>query len=101
MFDNFRRSNATAALIAGCLVVIAFRSVVTLGYVWDDTAFTSQVGTLTGRSFVAALFREVLPDTGYFRPVGLFALLADLRWLGNPAASHAINLALHVLNTAL
>ena len=73
-------------------------------YVWDDAIFLFDDSQYTATNDVlAAITQPFFVSENYFRPLPLlsFALEAHLAGMANPVLSHAVNIALHLLNTFL
>ena len=73
------------------------------GYVWDDYAlFLDSTLLREGVWTWGTVARPILPDTPYFRPLVLSTWMAEMRLFRlTPMYSHAINVALHAINTCL
>lgn len=73
------------------------------GYVWDDTfLIANNTAFRAGQLHVADLFRPIIPDSGYLRPVALFSFYLEDLLLGlTPFHSHLVNHLLYGLITVL
>ncbi len=93
---------AAAGLLLAGLLCALYAPVFANGFVWDDGAVV--MGTRSLRPFTSDGLRWAWTSSvaGHYHPLTWLSFSAGERLLGDsPAASHAINLALHVLNAAL
>lgn len=83
--------------------LVAYSGVMANGYVWDDLFFLSGNVTLEGLSQVWGIVKEPLfGQRAYFRPLPLFMIYSEaLVSSKDPALSHAVNLAVHLINCSL
>lgn len=74
-----------------------------LGYVWDDWAlFIFNPELRLPDTVWHTLVEPILPGTTYFRPLPLATLALEFNTYGvDPALSHAVNVAIHTVNTLL
>jgi protein O-mannosyl-transferase len=93
---------AAGLLLLGVLVGAVYAPVFANGFVWDD--WTVVVGTRALRPLTAGGLRWMAGAfvAGHYHPLTWLSFTVGERLFGDgPAAAHALNLALHVLNAAL
>lgn len=90
------------------LVVVAYvySGILHADYVWDDNALFVNSPLLRGvnsfEDFVRGVTQPILPGTTYFRPFVMTTFVVEFLDGGTrPSISHAVNLGLHLANTAL
>lgn len=85
------------------LVAIAYLGVLACDYVWDDRpAYVDNPFVRQAGDFLAAVLRPSLPGTSYFRPLVLSSFILEFSVFGaQPWISHAVSLALHMLNSLM
>lgn len=87
--------------MAACVALVAcalYARTVGHGYVWDDLSYAASFrdyGLLAGAA--RALTETIFTSGEYYRPLAMLSYVASQE----PAVQHAINVALHALNTAL
>ncbi|MET0555499.1 MAG: hypothetical protein ABW221_20835 [Vicinamibacteria bacterium] len=90
------------AVALAALVCAVYVPVLANGFVWDD--WTVVVGTRAHRPFSAEGLRWAFGASvaGHYHPLTWLSFTAGEMLFGTgPAAAHALNVALHLLNTAL
>lgn len=89
------------ALLAS--VLMAYCGALANGYVWDDTFFLSGNVVIEDFSHVLRIVTEPLfGQRSYFRPIPLLMIYTEsLLSARDPAVSHAVNLAIHLVNCTL
>jgi hypothetical protein len=93
--------------LAGLLVFIVlafYLRVVGFDYVWDDTdIFLGRIDTLMRMEFsLSELGKPFLGSLEYFRPLTVLTYYLDVSIAGfDPGFSHAVNLAIFILNVVL
>lgn len=94
---------AVLAVLAAAAVGLAFYPVVHNGFVWDDAIFFQAYPVdVYFASWIADGTEPFTLHPHYFRPLAYAVYYLDvLLGGGHPAFSHALNLLLHCLNTAL
>jgi len=85
------------------VVMILYGQTLGFGYVWDDgSLFVDNTVLREGVWSWEAVARPILPDTPYFRPLVMSTWMLEMQLFKlNPMYSHAINIALHAINTCL
>lgn len=93
---------AAAAALLAALVGAIYAPALSNGWVWDD--WTVVVGTRALRPFTAdgVLWAFSASVAGHYHPLTWLSYTAGEALFGaGPAGAHGVNVALHVLNTAL
>lgn len=84
-------------------VLLCYLAALKGGFVWDDPIFLQDDATyrLADNPLLAA-FRNFSLSPNYFRPLVVLTFIIELRlWDQQPMPFHALNLAIHLVNTAL
>lgn len=90
-------------LLPALVALLLYLPALNFQLVWDDTIFLRDYPTYRDpRLWPAAIFRNFILSSNYFRPLVLLTFVAELGLGGiNPTLFHLTNILLHVLNTAL
>ncbi|WP_281915788.1 tetratricopeptide repeat protein [Caldimonas thermodepolymerans] len=92
-------------LLLGAVVAL-YAPVLGFEYVWDDRTLFLDSSALSvirsAQEFWAAVTQPILPGTTYFRPLVLGSFAGEFAFAQvNPAVSHAVNLAIFLVNILL
>ncbi len=97
-----RRLSALLPFLVLLAIGWCYRSTFGFDYVWDDRAFFLISTDLREGKFLSVISAPVLAGTAYFRPLVMASFVGELRWAGgDPYWSHVVNVAIHLVNTAL
>jgi hypothetical protein len=93
-------------LVAGSIILVAlflYGQVLEFAYVWDDLLILRKIPpVLKGEvSLADFLGRPFLRNVPYFRPLVILSFYFDASITGHPGFSHAVSLAVFVLNALL
>lgn len=85
------------------LTAVLYARVYAFEYVWDDLPlFVFNHSLRSYPEWVSAIFTPILPDTTYFRPLVLLSFVLEFAVAdADSSISHLVNLAIHLVNTAL
>ena len=83
------------------IVLLLFLPALDFGFVWDDSLFVTDLSPYRDPSqWLEAMSQPLSPN--YFRPVGVFTFLVELRlWGANSSLFHLTSILLHAINTLL
>ena len=90
-------------IIILAFAIVLYYPALSFGYVWDDSLlFINNIELLQPELNWHMLSQPVLPGTTYFRPLVFLSWFAEFHYFGqNTTISHAINIAIYLLNISL
>ena len=103
MIQHFIMKKMLPLLFILAFAMLLYYPALSFGYVWDDTLlFIHNIELLQPVLNWHMLSQPVLPGTTYFRPLVFLSWFAEFHYFGqNTTVSHAINIAIYLLNTSL
>lgn len=98
-----RQKNALMALGLFVFTFVVYLPALQNGYVWDDAFLIENNSAFrAGQLNVADLFRPIIPNSGFLRPVVLFSFYLEDVLLGlSPLHSHLVNHLLYAVIAVL